>query len=229
MAVPAPPSDAVLPQVDPVITDQEFNSAIPALSATDDPELDKPLETIEAFEARMASEQKVAGEAGAASAASTEPASTSAKPTSATSTAQASGPAATNSASSSATVGAEQIGDAAITDPELTKPLPALGDFEVTPVQFTQAEDDAKGPILRYETKIEGLELADNETDINLSGEFKSLSALRKGDGKADNTAMLSARLTEDSQLVETILASEGWYSPIVRTRIDCPRKLAAR
>ena len=50
LAVPAPPADAVMPDVKPVISDDEFNRSIPRLGAEDDPELGKPLETIDEFE-----------------------------------------------------------------------------------------------------------------------------------------------------------------------------------
>ncbi|MEJ2459578.1 MAG: BamA/TamA family outer membrane protein, partial [Novosphingobium sp.] len=66
---------------------------------------------------------------------------------------------------------------------------------------------------------------ADEQTDISLKGEFNTFSALNKGHGKAANIAMVRARLTEDSQLLETILASEGWYAPIIRTRLARSRK----
>jgi translocation and assembly module TamA len=102
--------------------------------------------------------------------------------------------------------------------------LPPIDQFEVTPVQF--AEDtgaDEKNVEVRYRVDLQGLDLADKETETSLKSEFDSFSALKKGDGKAANTAMISARLTEDSQLMETVLASEGWYSPSIRTRLDAP------
>ncbi len=59
-----------------------------------------------------------------------------------------------------------------------------------------------------------------------MRGEFDSLSALDEGEGKAANEAMLSARLTEDSKLLQRILQAEGWYDAAVQTRIDrAPRE----
>ena len=194
--VPAPPADAALPHVDPVIPDKEFNSSVPALDAQDDPELDKPLESIEAFERRMAGEQSDA------------------KP-------QEGQAAPLGDAALSDGDAAEEIGDAPVRDTELAAPLPPLGQFEVTPVQF--AEDDSGGDKdveVAYTVELEGLSEADEQTDVSLKGEFNSFSALRKGGGKAANTAMVRARLTEDSQLLQTILASEGWYSPQIRARL---------
>lgn len=197
VAIPAPPAEPPLPQVDPIIPDDEFNASVPALDNSNDPELDKPLESIEAFERRMASEQSGAKPEAGQAAPAGDPALADGDKT-------------------------EEIGDAPVRDAELTAPLPPIDQFEVTPVQIAADKpDDEKDVQVRYRVELKGLDLADKETDTDLAGEFKSASALEKGKGKAANTAMVSARLTEDSQLVETVLASEGWYSPQVRTRMD--------
>ncbi|EJU13937.1 surface antigen (D15) [Sphingomonas sp. LH128] len=194
--VPALPSDSALPQVDPIIPDGEFNSSIPALDTSDDPELNKPLESIDAFERRIAQQQSGA------------------KPTEG-----AAPPAGDPALADGDTV--EAIGDAPVRDAELTAPLPPIDQFEVTPVQIAEGDAAEKDVEVRYRLDIKGLELADKETDTDLEGQFDALSALKKGDGKAANSAMIAARLTEDSQLMQTVLASEGWYSPQVRTRMD--------
>ncbi|EJL23243.1 autotransporter assembly complex family protein [Novosphingobium sp. AP12] len=197
--VPPPPAEPPLPQVDAIIPDAEFNSSIPSLDASADPELDKPLESIEAFERRVAEQQSGAKpEAGQA--------------------APLGDPALADGDT------AEEVGDAPVRDAELNAPLPPIDQFEVTPVQFAEdAGADEKNVEVRYRVDLQGLDLADKETETSLKGEFDSFSALKKGDGKAANTAMISARLTEDSQLMETVLASEGWYSPSIRTRLDAP------
>lgn len=197
VAVPPPPPDVVLPPVPPVISDEEFNAAIPKLDAGNDPELDKPLESIEAFERRLAAEQADA------------------KPQ------EGNAPPLDQPVLSDQDVG-EEIGDAPVRDAELTAPLPPIDRFEVTPVELAQPDDDEKQDVeIAYRVKIEGIEGANAETGVNLGNEFNSLSALGKGGGKAANVAMISARLTEDSELMQNVLASEGWYSPLVRTRID--------
>lgn len=197
VVVPAPPADADLPEVEPVISDSEFNSAIPTLDASDDPELDKPLESIEAFERRLAEEQADAKPEAGSEAPLSDPA-------------LADGDA------------IEEIGDAPVRDAELTAPLPPIDEFEVTPVEFAQdTANDGEELVVRYKVDVEGLSLADDETSQDLKGQFNSLSALRKGDGKAANTAMINARLTEDSQLLSTILGSEGWYSPVIRAELQ--------
>ncbi|WP_232492249.1 autotransporter assembly complex protein TamA [Novosphingobium kaempferiae] len=195
--VPPLPEGSTLPEVKPIIPDGEFNSSIPGLDAGDDPELDKPLESIEAFERRMATQQSGA------------------KPTEGQ-TAPAGDPALADGDT------VEEVGDAPIRDAELTAPLPPIDQFEVTPVKI--AEDSANGEKdveVRYRIDIRGLDLADKETETDLEAQFNSFSALKKGDGKAANTAMIAARLTEDSQLMQTVLASEGWYSSRVRTRME--------
>lgn len=196
MPVPAPPADAALPQVDPVISDKEFNASVPPLGPQDDAELERPLESIEAFERRVAEQQ-----AGA------KPDQGQAAPLGV--------PALSDQDAK------EEIGDAPVRDAELAAPLPPLDQFQVSPVQFAQdAPADEKEVEVAYRLEVDGLDAADKETNVDLKGEFHSLSALRKGGSKAANTAMIRARLTEDSQLLQTILAAEGWYSPVIRARL---------
>lgn len=197
--LPPPPADATLPEVAPIIPDDEFNAAVPSLGPEDDAELDQPLESIEAFESRLAKE--------AASQADANPQEGQAAP--------AGIPALADEDA------LEQIGDAPINDTELAAPLPPLEQFDVAPVQFAEDEEARENRTIPYEVKLNGLDLADKETEVSLKDQFKEFSALRDGDGKASNVAMVNARLAEDSDLVKNILASEGWYSPQIRTHIE--------
>lgn len=193
-AAPAPalPVDGALPPVDPVISDREFEAAIPPLEPGGDPELERPLESIEAFERRLAGQapqgqppvdQPPMGHAEAA------------------------------------------IGSAPVRDAELAAPLPPLDQFEVAPVQFAEkAADEAKEASVAYRVQIDGLDKIDKQVEAGLNSEFNALSVLKQGDGKAANTAMVRARLGEDSQLLQTILAAQGWYTPTIRTRLVPPR-----
>lgn len=211
LVVPAPPADVVLPEVKPIIPDDEFNRSIPRLDPQDDPELDKPLESIDEFERRMASEQEAAKQAAAA-----KPKDAQAAPVAAP---VPTGPVLTDgAANASADI---PIGDAPVRDAELTAPLPPIDQFEVTPVQFAEKKEESKDVEVAYDTRIEGLESADDETGTDLRSEFRTHSALKKGDGKAANLAMVNARLNEDTTLMQTVLASEGWYSPIVTSRVE--------
>ncbi len=196
LPVPAPPAGADLPVVEPIIPDTDFNAAVPSLDVADDVELDRPLESIEAFERAMASKQ-----AGA-------------KPS------EGQAPPAGNPALADKTTD-ELIGDAPVTDAELNKPLPALDQFQVEPVQFAEAEETEKSAEVTYKIAVNGLEKPDEETETSLRDLFDGLSALDNGHGKAANAAMVSARLTEDQVLLQRILSSEGWYDARVSKRID--------
>lgn len=193
--VPPPPADAALPQVETIISDEEFNSAIPALDA-DDPAMVGELESIADFERRLTSEQAGANPQQEATAPFNLPE-------------LADGDA------------AEAIGDAPIRDAELLAPLSPLDTFEVKDVEFAEDADDAKAPEIRYATSILGLDRADDQTETDIAGMFNDLSALDEAEGKAANVAMLNARLTEDSALLQRILQSEGWYEAKVATRVD--------
>lgn len=188
--------------MDPIIPDAEFNSAIPSLDGGDDAALSQPLESIDSFERRIAAEQAAVPSAtGQGTTGSGTP------PT---------GPIVANGQ------GAAAVEYAPVADAELAAPLPPIDQFEVAPVQF--AEEDAASSAdtkVAYVVTLNGLDAADEETNVSLKSQFKSLSALNKDGRKAGNTAMLSARLTEDSELIKTLLASEGWYDPQVRTRLD--------
>ena len=195
--VPIAPVTAALPQVDPIIPDEEFNSAIPALDPANDPAMDQPLESIDSFERRFATQQSGA------------------KPSE-------DQPLLASSPVPAEHAGPEAVGDAPVADAELSAPLPPLNQFQVAPVQFAEGEQTSSADTkVTYVVKLNGLDAADKETTVSLKSQFKSLSALDKGGKKAANSAMLSARLTEDSELIKTILASEGWYDPQVRTHLD--------
>ena len=196
-----PPPDIQFPEVAPIISDEEFKKAIPQIFAEDDPELNRPLESIADFEKRQAAEasktdDSIAGAAAPAVDGVPIPA-------------LADGDA------------AEVIGDAPITDIELAAPLPPLENFDVEPVEFAEAEDDRENVSVAYSVQVNGLVPADDSTDVDLADLFGDLSALYDGDGKADNAAMVRARLTADGELMQRILASEGYYDAVVDTRID--------
>lgn len=199
IAAPAPPPPgASLPQVEPIIEDEEFQKAIPPIGAEDDPELDRPLESIAEFERRQAAKERQEGEDAAVPVAGGTPV-----------------PALADGDT------AEAIGDAPISDSELAAPLPPLDSFNVEPVQFAESEPDRDDVKIRYKVEVNGLAVADESTDIDLADLFHDLSALYDGDGEAANGAMIRARLSADAELMQRILASEGYYDAVVDTRID--------
>ncbi len=193
LPVPAPPPGVPLPEVVPVISEEEFEEAVPPLEAAEDVELLGPLESIEEFERRLAAVEE--------DAAITE--------------VQIDEPALADGDLF------EPGGDAPIRDAELTAPLPPLSEFEVQAVEFLE-EEDTEGPVeIDYRIVVNGLEAADDETEIDLAGMFRDLSALHEGGAEAENVAQVAARLTEDSELLKRILATEGWFAAEAQTRID--------
>ena len=194
--VPAPQPSDNLPAIDPIITDEEFEAAVPDIDPADDPALGEPLESIEAFERRFADEGAAAPTTDGAAPPLGDPALADGDPV-------------------------EEIGDAPIRDAELAAPLPPLQNFEATPVEFADNADDDAIVEVAYDVRVEGLEAADAETGTAIAAAFDNLSALEAGDGEAANVAQLAARLTEDSALLQRMLAAEGWYEAAVTTRID--------
>ncbi|MHA6334567.1 autotransporter assembly complex protein TamA [Qipengyuania sp. CAU 1752] len=196
LLVPEPPTDVILPEIEQIISDEEFEASIPELDPDSDPALDMPLESIAEFERRLAAE-----EADAEPGEGQEP------------------PLGEPALADGDLV--EEIGDAPIRDAELIAPLPPLDQFEVEPVEFAEDASDAEIVEVGYTVLIEGLEDANAEADVDLRDMFNDLSALETGDGKAANVAQVLARLKEDSILIERLLASEGWYEAQIETRVD--------
>ncbi|MFO1256647.1 MAG: BamA/TamA family outer membrane protein [Sphingomonadaceae bacterium] len=189
------PSPVPTPSAEPIIPDDEFKAAIPELPPEDDPELAKPLESIDDFERRVAAEQAGARPQEGQAAPPGDPALADRQPR-------------------------ESIGDAPVRDAELARPLPPLESFRIEPV--TLAEDrNEKSVELRYEVRLTGLDGPDGPGESDLAGRFDQLSALRKGKGRAANLAQVSSRLSEDVVLVRKLLASQGWFDAQVTTRID--------
>ncbi|HWV59169.1 MAG TPA: BamA/TamA family outer membrane protein [Sphingopyxis sp.] len=210
IAAPSPPPpEAQLPVVEPIIEDDEFEKSIPPIRAEDDAELDRPLESIADFEKRQAAEAAKAkagtGDSEEGGAAQAQPPQVDGVPVPALADGDA----------------VEAIGDAPISDSELAAPLPPLENFDVEPVQFAEPEDGSDNVEIAYTVQVNGLSEADDSTDVDLADLFGDLSALYDGDGKADNAAMIRARLSADGELMQRILASEGYYDAIVDTRID--------
>lgn len=98
--------------------------------------------------------------------------------------------------------------------PELTAPLPPLADFKVEPVGDTP-DDSEKAPAIRYTTEVDGLDT------LRLDGQFRQLSALQHGKGKAANAAMVSARAREDEKLALRLMKSLGYYDATAASSIS--------
>ncbi|MFS0771598.1 autotransporter assembly complex protein TamA [Sphingomonas sp. 1P08PE] len=110
----------------------------------------------------------------------------------------------------------DTLGPVGPEDPTLAQPLTPLGSFDTTPLQDSVvASTDA--PEIRYDTVVRGLE------PLGLDDEFKSLSALREGGGKAANGAQVAARAREDEGLAVRLMRSLGYYDATAVSTIEQP------
>lgn len=100
-------------------------------------------------------------------------------------------------------------------DGELAQPLTPLSSTDTVPLVTAADVADADAPEIRYETEVRGL------ADIGLEGEFKSLSALREGDGKAANATQVNARAQEDAQLAIRLMKSMGYYDGVATSTLE--------
>ncbi len=91
-------------------------------------------------------------------------------------------------------------------DPQLAQPLTPLAGFDSTPLVTAADAQDKNPPAVRYDTVITGLE------KVGLESQWKSLSALRDGGGKAANGVQVQARAKEDEALAIRLLKSLGYY-----------------
>ncbi|MBO9712057.1 MAG: BamA/TamA family outer membrane protein [Sphingomonas sp.] len=100
-------------------------------------------------------------------------------------------------------------------EPELAAPLPPLSAFDVTAQPTDAAETDDKTVVIRYTTLLQGLD------ELGLDDEFRGLSALEKGKGKAANAAMVAARAREDERLALRLLQSLGYYDATALSSVE--------
>lgn len=223
--IPLPPPDIALPDVEPVIPDEEFEKRQAGLEMEADPQLEAPLETIEQFERRLAGETAEPTSEADASPASGNDGRQSSGDYSGEAREEDSETPATDPVADAI----EQIGAAPIRDGELGAALPALESFEPQASGLIADFEEPEQPSVTYETELTGLEDLDPATAARLRSVFNGLSALRAGKGKAANLAQVSARLNEDSALIERILSSEGWYEPGVKAQLRRSGDGAAR
>lgn len=176
-----------------IVPDPEFDAALPTLSG----DINAPLEPMSGFDAPAA------------------PTPQSAKP-------QAAAPAPATvtppvAPATEASVPAETLPDAVLPEaPELAQPLPPLSTFDVTPVEVAGVED-GRAVEIRYDTVIRGLD------EIDGAAQFKALSSLQEGKGKAANATMVQARAREDEQLAIRIMRAKGYYDGTATSTIENP------
>ena len=192
-ALPSSPRNtAVVPLDEPIISDEEFEEAIPSL----EDDLDAPLQSIEDFE-----DEQDAREA-----------ALDAQAERGTDEELADLPALQDGDTN------EEIADAPVLDAELDEPLPPLEAFEVEPVEVAEDDADTGDVEIEYSVRIEGLEEIDRADDI--MAQFDEFSALEEGDGDAANATMVAARATEDEALLLRLLEAEGYYDAAVSSRV---------
>ncbi len=102
-------------------------------------------------------------------------------------------------------------------EPDLVAPLPTLGSYDTTPPVELADTDDEKTVVIRYDTEVRGLD------EIEATAQFNGLSALKEGDGKAANSAMIAARGREDEALAVRLMKSRGYYDGTAISTIEQP------
>lgn len=116
---------------------------------------------------------------------------------------------------------------------ELAEPLEPLESFDVEPFdesRYTEA-DDSSAATVRYSYRIDGLDALDDAAEArptpagadDIRARFEQLSALDDGDGKANNGAMVSARMLEDQQLLADLLIGKCHFDATVNGAIEFP------
>ena len=91
-------------------------------------------------------------------------------------------------------------------DPQLAAPLTPLAGFDSAPLETAADQTDRNPPQVRYDTVIQGLK------PVGLEAQWRALSALRQGGGKAANGVQVQARAKEDEALAIRLLKSLGYY-----------------
>ena len=111
----------------------------------------------------------------------------------------------------------DTIAPVAPEDPQLAQPLTPLGSFDSTPLQTAADVKGDRAPDIRYDMEVKGL------AELNLDDEFRSLSALRDGKGKASNATQVSARAREDEALAVRLMKSLGYYDATAISTLQRP------
>ena len=111
--------------------------------------------------------------------------------------------------------GGDTIAPAGPEDPQLAQPLVPLSAFDTVPLETAADQKDKDAPEIRYDVAVEGLD------KLNLADEFKGLSALRNGHGKAANATQVAARAKEDEALAVRLMKSVGYYDGTAISTIE--------
>lgn len=184
----------------PIVTDEEFDVAIPSLD-------DAPIESVEEWQKQQEAKEKEAGTAAAQNAADLAVA-------------------AFQDNDVVEVLADPPVTDLLLDDPlpaidgfdAEPPPAPTLADDD---------DDDASARV-RYRLRLVGLDTppaSDAQVDTSVYGDirerFYDLSALGEGDRRADNRAIVAARAREDQKLLIDILNGQGFYDATVNIRAE--------
>lgn len=204
-ALLAVPQGAVAPRT-PIITDMEFDEAIPSLD-------DAPLESIQIWDAA----QEAREEGGTAQ---QQLAQTAKDP-------------AIKAVQDGDVV--ELLPDPPVTDPLLDDPLPSIDRFDAEPPPEPTQAAEREAQAMRYVVRVEGLDSI-KTVDVTQDADavaveadawraararFNNLSALEDGGGRAESRAEVAQRARADRQLLLDILNGQGFFDADVRLKSD--------
>ena len=202
---PAAEAPTTGPRV-PVITDTEFNAAIPSLD-------DAPLESIDAWQADQENRATDGSAAQQVAQTAADPAILAVQDNDAV----------------------ELLADPPVTDPLLDDPLPPIESFDADPPpEPTQAAEREAGTV-RYILRMDGLdaaattELAKDADGIaveaaawnDVRSRFHDLSSLKDKGGRADSRAEIGQRARADRQLLLDILNGQGFFDADVQVKTE--------
>ena len=187
---------------DPIISDTEFEEAIPSLD-------DTPLESIDAWQAEQESREEGGSAQQQMEQAAADP---------------------TILAVQDGDM-VELLPDPPVTDPLLDDPLPLIENFDSEPPPEPTQAAERQARAVRYVVRLDGLD-ASKTADIAKDADgvaveatawndvrvrFNELSTLEDGNGRADNRAEVGQRARADRQLLLDILNGQGFFDAEVR------------
>ena len=205
------PDPLNLPQIEPrtpIITDTEFDEAMPSLD-------DAPLENIEEWKAAEESREEGGSAPEQIKQSAADPA--------------------IKAVQDGDTV--ELLPDPPVTDPLLDDPLPPIESFDAEPPPEPTQAAEREARAVRYAVRVDGLDainIADVAKDADsvtteraawqdVRARFDNLSALKDGGGRADSRAEVGQRARADRQLLVDILNGQGFFDADVQVKSEAP------
>jgi translocation and assembly module TamA len=190
----------------PIISDTEFDEAVPSLD-------DAPLESIDEWQAEQESREEASSAQQQADQTANDPAILAVQDGDAV----------------------EVLSDPPVIDPLLDDPLPPIDSFDAEPPPEPTQNAEREPQAVRYIIRVEGLDtiqttdVAKDADGVALEAEawrdvrtrFDDLSSLEDGDGRADSRAEIGQRARADRQLLLDILNGQGFFDADVQVRSE--------